>query len=194
MTIHPSPGNQSLLLSLHRGEKEVEEGGKQAETLAVCSPPPLRSHRPVVVKADALNRLCSSCIPNWRLPDTLSTVSQVWLQSTALLFLLLGDSGFLAVCEGHGVEAGLKASIPHPVKWQRQDWSPGRGDSMKLSRQMKITRALDSYGARFESCLLPARHCMLSSLCTTGSSPRLRMMISASLGDSGVRGGMELPR
>lgn len=101
MTIHPSPGNQSFLLSLHRGENEVE-GGKQAETLAVCSPPPLRSHRPVVVKADAHNRLCSSCIPNWRLPDTLSTVSLLWLQSTALLFLLLGDSDFPAICEGHG--------------------------------------------------------------------------------------------
>ena len=52
-----------------------------------------------------------------------------------------------------GVRAGLRASLSHPVKWQRQDGSPGRGDSVKLARQMKITQALDSYGARFESCL-----------------------------------------
>lgn len=52
-----------------------------------------------------------------------------------------------------GVQAGLRASIPHPVKWQRPDGSPGRRDSVKLAGQMKITQALDSYGARFESCL-----------------------------------------
>lgn len=52
-----------------------------------------------------------------------------------------------------GVGAGLGASIPHPVKWQRQDGSAGRGDSTKLAEQMKITQALDSFGARLKSCL-----------------------------------------
>lgn len=77
MTAHPSPGSQAFLSALRRGDNEVEEGGKQAEALAVCSPPPLCTYRPVMVKADALNRIWSSCIPNWRLSDTLSTVSQV---------------------------------------------------------------------------------------------------------------------
>lgn len=95
---------------LHRGGNDVEEGGKRAAVLALCRSP-LCSHRPVVVKADAPHRLWSSCIPNWRPPDTLSTVSQVWLQSAALFFLLLGDSGFPAIWEGHG--SGGWAQSPH---------------------------------------------------------------------------------
>lgn len=66
---------------------------------------------------------------------------------------------------------------------------------MKLARQMKITPVMDSYGARFKSCLSQP-----GTVWFHLSAPRvlvsvMRMMMSAPQDcNSELRGGMELSR
>lgn len=98
---------------------------------------------PVVVKADAFNWLWSSCIPNWRLSDTLGRTRGVGSTQSPYLILLCGRAGVGVQGEGTEAAAG-KADADH-------------SSSGIIWSQVQIPPS-------------PARPCVLSRLCTESSS------------------------